>query len=65
MSIKSVLFVAFSCVFGGTVAVPKSREKLHEWVLKMHRAQIELLKIEWGKPGFAPRRSEPITSKPI
>ncbi len=31
------------------VDIPKD---LHRWVLKMHKAQIELLKIDWGSPGF-------------
>ncbi len=52
MKIRSALLFSLSCVFGGSVVVPASREKLHQWVLEMHRAQIELLKIEWGKPGI-------------
>lgn len=28
------------------------RVVLREWVLEMHRAQFELLKIDWGNPGF-------------
>ncbi len=52
MSIKSALFYSLSCVFGGAVVIPDSREKLHQWILEMHKAQIELLKIDWGKPGL-------------
>ena len=29
--------------------IPKN---MHQWLLEMHRAQIELLKIDWGQPGF-------------
>ena len=53
MSIKSAILFSLSCVFGGSVVVPASREKLHQWILEMHRAQIELLKIDWGKPGIS------------
>lgn len=52
MSTKSALYIAFSCLFGGSVIVPASREKMHQWIIEMHLAQIELLNIDWGQPGF-------------
>lgn len=47
MSIKKALYFALAIFFGGKV-LTYSPQELHEWVLKMHRAQIELLKIDWG-----------------
>ena len=35
--------------FGISTGAPKN---LHRWVLEMQRAQIDLLKINWGNPGF-------------
>lgn len=25
---------------------------MHQWLLEMYAAQVELLKIDWGQPGF-------------
>ncbi len=25
---------------------------LHRWVLEIHRREVEMLKIDWGNPGF-------------
>ena len=43
--VKAIFIVAT-----GTVAV--SHVDMQEWLIKMHRTQIELLKIDWGNPGF-------------
>ena len=32
-----------------SVEAPKDMRK---WLLEMHAAQVELLKIDWGQPGF-------------
>ena len=31
---------------------PDLPDNMHRWLLEMHAAQIELLKIDWGQPGF-------------
>jgi hypothetical protein len=32
--------------------VADPRLVLREWALEMHRAQVDMLKIDWGNPGF-------------
>lgn len=38
--------------FLGFASSPESQTNLKDWILEMHAAQIELLKIDWGQPGF-------------
>jgi hypothetical protein len=41
--------------FGGlmlSATTPKTQMELREWLVHMHVKQVELLKIEWGQPGF-------------
>lgn len=47
----SLLLAGVSGVFGGA-EVRRTPEELRRWILKMHRAQVELLKMDWGNPGF-------------
>jgi hypothetical protein len=35
-----------------SATTPKAQTELREWLVHMHVKQIELLKIEWGQPGF-------------
>lgn len=35
-----------------SATTPKAQIELREWLVHMHIKQIELLKIEWGQPGF-------------
>ncbi len=36
----------------GATSSPDLPNNMHQWLLEMHAAQIELLKIDWGQPGF-------------
>ncbi len=50
-------FKHFAAILGlsGLLSVsgsPESQTKLRIWLLEMHAKQIELLKIDWGQPGF-------------
>lgn len=47
----SLLFAGLSGLFGG-VEIRRTPEELRRWILKMHKDQIELLKMDWGNPGF-------------
>jgi len=38
--------------FLGAGVSPDLPNDMHKWLLEMHKAQIELLKIDWGQPGF-------------
>jgi hypothetical protein len=38
--------------FLGMNAEPELPKNMHQWLIEMHKAQIELLKIDWGQPGF-------------
>lgn len=52
MSIRHfIMALGFAGFIGRSVSteVPKN---MYHWLLEMHRAQIELLKIDWGQPGF-------------
>ena len=60
MKIPKVAKYAFVLLaFSGVFEVAEKYEaprNLRRWVLEMHRAQIELLKMDWGNPGFSPLR---------
>ncbi len=43
--------LGFAGLIGGSVS-PELPKNIHLWLLEMHKAQIELLKIDWGNPGF-------------
>jgi len=43
--------LGFAGVLGAWTS-PDLPKKMHHWLLEMHKAQIELLKIDWGQPGF-------------
>jgi len=58
MSIKKALFFALSIYFGGQ-AINLSPQKFHEWVMDMHKAQIKLLKIDWGLRSKRPIKKSP------
>lgn len=52
MSIKTfVTSLGFAGLLGASVS-PNLPKDMHQWLLEMHKAQVELLKIEWGQPGF-------------
>ena len=36
----------------GTAVSPELPDDMRRWILEMHKAQVELLKIDWGQPGF-------------
>lgn len=38
--------------FLGVDVSPDLPKDMRQWILEMHAAQIELLKIDWGQPGF-------------
>jgi hypothetical protein len=38
--------------FLGVNVSPDLPKDMRQWILEMHAAQIELLKIDWGQPGF-------------
>ena len=47
------LFIPLSLAGLIGISEPENLQKqLHEWFIEMHAAQIELLKIDWGQPGF-------------
>jgi len=51
---KTKFFIAslgFAGFLGSKVATEPPKD-IHQWLLEMHAAQVELLKIDWGQPGF-------------
>jgi len=36
----------------GASVTPELPSDMRRWLLDMHAAQVELLKIDWGQPGF-------------
>ena len=52
MKPKLILSTLGIAGFLGANTVPELPKDLHHWLLEMHAAQIELLKIDWGQPGF-------------
>jgi hypothetical protein len=36
----------------GASAAPELPKDMHHWLIEMHSAQVDLLKINWGQPGF-------------
>ena len=51
-SIKRIIMALGFAGFIGSSVSPEWPKNIHRWLLEMHRAQIELLKIDWGQPGF-------------
>lgn len=53
MKNTKLLFMAlgFAGFLGANVS-PETSKSMHKWLLEMHTAQIELLKIDWGQPGL-------------
>jgi len=52
--LKSKLIISalgFAGLFGAGVS-PELPKDMHRWLLEMHAAQIDLLKIKWGQPGI-------------
>lgn len=58
----SLLLAGLSGLFGGT-EIRRPPEELRRWILKMHEAQIELLKMDWGNPGFCTKWDVGCSSK--
>lgn len=52
MNIKTIISVLGFARFLGASVSPEIPKNMHRWLLEMHAAQIELLKIDWGQPGF-------------
>ena len=52
MNVKILITALGLAGFVGGSASIEFPKNMHRWVLEMHRAQIELLKIDWGNPGF-------------
>ena len=52
MNIKSLIIaVGFTGLLGKAVS-PDLPKDMRRWLLEMHMAQVEMLKINWGQPGF-------------
>ena len=47
----SLVLLGLSGVIGG-FEIRSTPEELRKWILEMHKAQIKLLKMDWGNPGF-------------
>lgn len=52
MKIKTFFTSLGFAGFLGAAVSPELPRDMHRWLLEMHRAQVNLLKIEWGQPGF-------------
>jgi hypothetical protein len=52
MNFKTLFMPVALSSFIGLSNSQSGQQKLREWALEMHAAQIELLKIDWGQPGF-------------
>ena len=53
-SLQSKLIIS-ALGFAGFLGVnvsPDLPKNMRQWLLEMHAAQIQLLKIDWGQPGF-------------
>ena len=51
---------------GGFSFMPKpllNPKAMHLWLIEMHQAQIELLKINWGNPGLEIKRPNTLSRK--
>jgi hypothetical protein len=51
MNKKLLLALGAAGILGTNAARDLPRD-MHRWLLDMHSAQVELLKIDWGRPGF-------------
>ena len=49
--------------FLGAGVSPELPKDMHRWLLEMHAAQTELLKIDWGQPGFCTEWDRDFNSK--
>ena len=49
--------------FLGVSVSPELPKDMHRWILEMHAAQVELLKIDWGQPGFCTEWDRDYNSK--
>ena len=50
-----VNFLISALGFAGFLGVnvsPDLPKDMRQWLIEMHAAQVELLKIDWGQPGF-------------
>jgi len=52
MKINTIIIALGFIGFLGTKVSPELPKDMRRWILEMHLAQVELLKIEWGQPGF-------------
>jgi hypothetical protein len=52
MNIKTFVTSLGFAGFLGAAVSPELPKNMRQWLLEMHAAQIELLKIDWGQPGF-------------
>ena len=46
-----IIALGFAGAFGTDVSSELQKD-IRQWILEMHASQIELLKIDWGQPGF-------------
>lgn len=54
--------LGFAGFLGASVS-PDLPKNMHHWLLEMHKAQIDLLKIDWGQPGFCTEWDHDFDSK--
>jgi len=52
MNIKTLITTLGLTGLLGAAVSPELPKDMHQWLLETHKAQVELLKIEWGQPGF-------------
>ncbi len=52
MNLKQIITLIFLVSVLSGVVLPRLPNEMHAWILKMQKAQIELLKIDWGQPGL-------------
>ncbi|MBP7843517.1 MAG: hypothetical protein KA116_01760 [Proteobacteria bacterium] len=56
MNTKQIITLIFLVSVLSGVALPSLPNEMHAWILKMQKAQIELLKIDWGQPELCTER---------
>ena len=62
MKTKLLMALGFAGFLGNSVS-PDLPKDMHRWVLEMHTAQVELLKIDWGQTGFCTEWDRDYNSK--
>jgi len=52
MNFSKLLLIAGISIALGALRLSEGAYAFRQWVAEMHIRQVELLKIEWGNPGF-------------